>query len=192
MTAGVPIAGVHRVGQRPNRLLEQLARFDVAVVRQTGRDERNEEQRRRPPAHPVRQQEHRAINHATGVNPIKLIAIPRRSRAQTVLTDTPVLAATANDENVQLTARATAPAARIAMNPIAPLMKMSRGRREVLGRRRSRRRPLLRWPMRGCRRFRTTELLPNSRAPPRTNTRDDDASNWPAKENCCEDRCCAD
>jgi hypothetical protein len=58
VTAGVPIPGVHRVGQGADGLLEQLPRLDVPVIRQSGREERDHEKRSRPPANAVRKSEY--------------------------------------------------------------------------------------------------------------------------------------
>ncbi len=57
MVAGVSVAGVHCGSEGEDGLLEHLARLDVAVVRDPRREERDHEQRSRPPAHPVRQLE---------------------------------------------------------------------------------------------------------------------------------------
>ena len=53
VTSGVPIACVHCVRQRPDGLLEHLARLDVSVVREPRRKQRDDEQERRPPPHAV-------------------------------------------------------------------------------------------------------------------------------------------
>ena len=57
VVAGVGVPGVDRLRERLDRLLEQLPRLDVPRVRQAGREERDHEERRRPPADPVRQLE---------------------------------------------------------------------------------------------------------------------------------------
>src|SRR3972149_6217571 len=57
VATGVPITRVDRIGQRADRLLEQLTRLDVTVVCQPRREERNDEECGGPPADAVGQRE---------------------------------------------------------------------------------------------------------------------------------------
>jgi hypothetical protein len=57
MVSCVHVPGVHCLGQCRDRLLEQLACLDVAVVREAGCKEWNHEQRSCPPADAIRQSE---------------------------------------------------------------------------------------------------------------------------------------
>jgi hypothetical protein len=57
MAPGVLVAGVHRVGQGADGLLEELPRLDVAVIGEPRGEERDDEERGGPPAHVVRQRE---------------------------------------------------------------------------------------------------------------------------------------
>ena len=85
VTSGVPIPRVHRVRERPDRLLEHLARLHVPVVREPRSEQRNDEEGVAHQPMPFGSEKICAINQPNGASPMRFgataeVLAARRSR----------------------------------------------------------------------------------------------------------------